>query len=176
MCPRSFLLVPLMESPLLQALRVKSVAVGLFRSGKSKLGCTPKGSYSPRGHSRHLLETSFSEPLLRTLLGTRSYCETKSKPPSKNPSENPSPEPSQNCLEVCIVVRPLRRAPKKRGPSKQGLGPKGTNQAKKASFRVISALRVAVEGSGPKAPIGPEKAQSAPHQDFPIRVRQTLNE
>ena len=28
---------------------------------------TPKGAYSTRGRSRHLLETPFSEPLLRTL-------------------------------------------------------------------------------------------------------------
>ena len=35
------------------------------------LGCTPKGAYSTRGRSRHLLET----PLLRT--------------PSENPSQNP---------------------------------------------------------------------------------------
>ena len=35
-----------------------------------KLGRTPKGSCSPRGCSRHLLETPFSEPLLRTLLRT----------------------------------------------------------------------------------------------------------
>ena len=36
------------------------------------LGCTPKGAYSPRRRSRHLLRT----PLLRT--------------PSENPSQNPS--------------------------------------------------------------------------------------
>ena len=35
------------------------------------IGCTPKGAYSTRGRSRHLLET----PLLRT--------------PSENPSQNP---------------------------------------------------------------------------------------
>ena len=64
------------------------------------LGRTPKGAHSTRGRSRHLLETPFSEPLLRTLLRTLSYCETHSRPPSQNPSENPSrepfPEPSQN--------------------------------------------------------------------------------
>ena len=37
------------------------------------LGRTPKGAYSSRGRSRNLLETAFSEPLLRT------------------PSENPFP-------------------------------------------------------------------------------------
>ena len=31
------------------------------------IGCTPKGSYSPRGRPGHLLETPFSEPLLRIL-------------------------------------------------------------------------------------------------------------
>ena len=34
------------------------------------LGSTPKGSYSSKGRSRHLLETPFSETLLRTLLRT----------------------------------------------------------------------------------------------------------
>ena len=34
------------------------------------IGHEPKGSYSPSGRSRHLLETRFSEPLLRTLLTT----------------------------------------------------------------------------------------------------------
>ena len=58
-----------------------------------KLGHTPKGAYSPRGGSRHLLETPFSEPLQRTLLRTLFCCKTHSRPPSQNPSENPSPEP-----------------------------------------------------------------------------------
>ena len=55
---------------------------------------TPKGSYSPRGRSRHLLETPFSENLLRTLLRTLFNCKTHRTPPSQSPSENPSPEPS----------------------------------------------------------------------------------
>ena len=64
-------------------------------------GRTPKGSYSPRGHARHLLETPFSEPLLRTLLRTLSYCKTHSSPllralPRTLLSPEPSPEPSQN--------------------------------------------------------------------------------
>ena len=42
----------------------------IFRTN-SLVGCTPKGAYSTRGRSRHLLET----PLLRT--------------PSENPSQNP---------------------------------------------------------------------------------------
>ena len=36
------------------------------------LGRTPKGAYSTMGRSRQLLETPFSEPLLRTLLGNPS--------------------------------------------------------------------------------------------------------
>ena len=56
-----------------------------------RLGRTPKGAYSSRGRSRHLLETTFSEPLLRTLLRTLFYCKTHSRPPSQNPSENPFP-------------------------------------------------------------------------------------
>ena len=74
----------------------------IFRDTPSKtsVGHTPKGSHSPRGRSRHLLETPFSEPLLRALLRTLLYCKTHSRPPSQNPSENgspePFPEPSQN--------------------------------------------------------------------------------
>ena len=37
---------------------------------KPRLGRTPKGAYPSRRLSRHLLETPFSEPLLRTLLRT----------------------------------------------------------------------------------------------------------
>ena len=81
------------------------------------VGRTPKGAYSTRGRSRHLLETAFSEPLLKTLLRTHFYCKTHSRPPSQNPSENPSPEPfprtfSEPLLERCVAIRPLRRAPK----------------------------------------------------------------
>ena len=80
------------------------------------LGRTPKGAYSSRGRSRHLLETAFSEPLLRTLLRTLLYCKTHSRPPSQNPSENPFPRTlprtfSEPFLERCVAVRPLRRAP-----------------------------------------------------------------
>ena len=80
------------------------------------LGRTPKGSYSSRGRTRHLLETAFSEPLLRTLLRTLSYCKPHSKPPSQNPSENPFSRTlprtfSEPFLERCVAVRPLRRAP-----------------------------------------------------------------
>ena len=65
------------------------------------LGRTPKRAYSSRARSRHLLETPFSEPLLRTLLRTLFHCKThRKRPPSQNPSENPFPrtlpEPSQN--------------------------------------------------------------------------------
>ena len=81
------------------------------------LGRTPKGAYSSRGRSRHLLETPFSEPLLRTLLRTLFYCKTHSRPPSQNPSENPFSRTlprtfSEPFLERCVAVRPLRRAPK----------------------------------------------------------------
>ena len=68
------------------------------------IGRTPKGAYSSRGSSRHLLETAFSEPRLRTF----------SEP--QNPLRTPSPEPSprtfsETFLERCVAVRPLRRAP-----------------------------------------------------------------
>ena len=80
------------------------------------LGRTPKGAYSTRGRSRHLLETAFSEPLLRTLLRTHFYCKTHRRPPSQNPSENPFPRTlprtfSEPFSERCVAVRPLRRAP-----------------------------------------------------------------
>ena len=76
-------------------------------SGKMLLGRTPKGAYSPRGRSRHLLET----PLLRTPSENPSrnpfYCKTHSRPPSQNPSENPSPEPfpepSQNPSQNAVL-------------------------------------------------------------------------
>ena len=38
---------------------------------RTLLGRTPKGAYSTRGRSGHLLETPFSEPLLRTLLSVK---------------------------------------------------------------------------------------------------------
>ena len=80
------------------------------------LGRTPKGAYSTRGRSRHLLEAPFPEPLLRTLLRTLFYCKTHSKPPSQNPSENPFSRTlprtfSEPFSERCVAVRPLRRAP-----------------------------------------------------------------
>ena len=81
------------------------------------LGCMPMGSCSPKGYSRDLLETLFSEPLLRTLLRTLFYCKTHNRPPSQNPSQNPSPKPfPEPFLECCVAVRPLRRAPKIRFP------------------------------------------------------------
>ena len=46
------------------------LAAGMQLIGGEWWGRTPKGSYSPKGRSRHLLETAFSEPLLRTLLRT----------------------------------------------------------------------------------------------------------
>ena len=65
----------------------------IFVAGRF-IGRTPKGAYSPRGRSRHLLETPFSEPHLRTLLRTLFYCKTHRKGlPSQKPSEHPSPEP-----------------------------------------------------------------------------------
>ena len=76
------------------------------------VGRTPKGAYSSRGRSRHLLETPFSAPLLRTLLRTLFHCKAHGRPPSENPSPEPFPEPSQNpSYSRCVVVRPLRRAP-----------------------------------------------------------------
>ena len=98
---------------------VSSSEEGVFwkRGQSSLLARTLEGAYSARGRSRHLLETAFSEPLLRTLLRTLFYCKTHSRPPSQNPSENPFPRTlprtfSEPFLERCVAVRPLRRAPK----------------------------------------------------------------
>ena len=82
------------------------------------LGRTPKGAYSTRGRSRHLLETPpFSEPLLRTLLRTLSTVKPTSGPLLRTLLRTPSPEPfpersQEPFLERCVAVRPLRRAPK----------------------------------------------------------------
>ena len=96
--------------------KTPSLAGGRARKPSLCLGRTPKGAYSSRGRSRHLLETPFSEPLLRTLLRTLSYCKTHSKPLSQNPSENPPPRTlsrtfSEPFLERCVAERPFRRAP-----------------------------------------------------------------
>ena len=82
-------------------------------------GPLAKGAYSPRGRSKRLLETTFSEPHLRTLLRNLIYCKTQSEPPSKDHSENLLQNPFQNLrnhfsepfFEACAVLRPLRRAP-----------------------------------------------------------------
>ena len=92
------------------------VGVGVRNRHFVWVGRTPKGAYSTRGRSRHLLETSFSEPLLRTLLRTVFYCKTHRRPPSQNPSENPFPRTlprtfSEPFSERCVAVRPVRRAP-----------------------------------------------------------------
>ena len=84
---------------------------------KGQIGRTPKGAYSTRGRSRHLLETPFSEPLLRTLLRTLFFCKTHRRPPSQNPSENPFPrtlpEPSQNPNLRTLCCRTPPRDPTK---------------------------------------------------------------
>ena len=66
-----------------------------------------KNSASPRGRSGYLLETPFSEPLLRTLLRTLFYCKTHSRPPSQNPSENTS----QNLLRTRLGTLCCRKTP-----------------------------------------------------------------
>ena len=89
------------------------------RSRQLSIGRTPKGAYSPRGRSRHLLETAFSETPSGNPSQNRFYCKTHSRPPSQNPSENPFPRTlprtfSEPFLERCVAVRPLRRAPNSR--------------------------------------------------------------
>ena len=60
---------------------------------KKEIERTPKGAYLTRGRSRHLLETPFSEALLRTLLRTFFTVRLTGGPLLRNPSENPPPEP-----------------------------------------------------------------------------------
>ena len=84
----------------------------------TRVGRTPKGAYSTRGRSRHLLETPFSEPLLRTLLRTPFYCKTHRRPPLlrtllRTPSPEPFPEPSQNPSQNAVLpYAPLGVHPK----------------------------------------------------------------
>ena len=73
-------------------------------------GHTPKGSYSPRGHSGHLLEIPFHEPLLRTLLRTFFTAKRKESQLLRTllrtlPRCLPSTF-SEPFLEACVLVRP----------------------------------------------------------------------
>ena len=81
-----------------------------FPSGNEILACvgrTPKRAYSTRGRSRHLLETPFSEPLLRTLLRTLFTVKPTADPHLRTllrtlPPE-PCPEPSQNPSQNAVL-------------------------------------------------------------------------
>ena len=77
----------------------------------SFVGCTPQGAYSPRGRSRHLLETPFSEPLLTTLLRTPFYCKAHSRPPSQNPSGTLPQNPFQNLFRTLLRALCCRTTP-----------------------------------------------------------------
>ena len=79
--------------------------LGFLKDFGHLLGRTPKGSYSPRGHSRHLLEnllrTTSGKPPLRTLSYTVKaiagpLLATLLRTLTQNPSPEPLPEPSQN--------------------------------------------------------------------------------
>ena len=69
---------------------------------KSWIGRTPKGAYSSRGRSRHLLETAFSEPLLRTLLRTLFTVKPLAGPLLRTLLRTPSQNPSQNVLRTLL--------------------------------------------------------------------------
>ena len=76
--------------------RNKSTQIN-FRLRRLSVGRTAKGSYSPRGRSRHLLETPFSEPPSENPSQNSFFCEPDRKRlPSQNPYPEPFPEPSQN--------------------------------------------------------------------------------
>ena len=77
---------------------------------------TPKGAYSPRERSGHLLETPFSEPLLSTLLRNPFFTVKPIAGPLlrtllRTLPQNLSRTFSEPFLERCVAVRPLRRAP-----------------------------------------------------------------
>ena len=79
------------------------------------LGRTSKGAYSPRGRSRYLLGTSFSEPLLRTLLRTLFFYYCK-KPIEKDPLlrtllRTLPQNPVQNLLRTLLRTLCLRTPP-----------------------------------------------------------------
>ena len=67
-----------------------------------QLGRTPKGSYSPRGRSRHLLGTPFSEPLLRTLSEPFSTVKTIERPLFTTLLKPLLQNPSQNLLRTLL--------------------------------------------------------------------------
>ena len=74
---------------------------GIPTGRRSLVGRTPEGSYSPSGSSRHLLETPFSEPLLRTLLRSRSYCKTlRTQPRATGIPRTPPPLLMQGGADV----------------------------------------------------------------------------
>ena len=92
---------------------VRQNGLALRFATEETLGRTPKEACSTRGRSRHLLETAFSEPLLRTLLRTLFYCKMHSRTPFSEPFPRTLPRTcSEPFLERCVAVRPLRRAPK----------------------------------------------------------------
>ena len=62
---------------------------------QTRLGRMPKGSYSPRGRSGHLLEIAFSEPLLRTLFTAKRTAGTLLRTLLRAHPPEPFPEPSQ---------------------------------------------------------------------------------
>ena len=87
-------------------------------TGTESVGRTPKRVHSPRGRSRHLLETPFSEPFLRTLLRTLFTVKPTAGPLLRTNLRTLPQNPGQNLLrtlilERCVAVRPLSRAPKR---------------------------------------------------------------
>ena len=76
------------------------------------IGRTHKGLYTPRGCSRHLLQTPFSEPLLRTLLKTIVFVVKTKESPFSRPFPRTHPQNlTSESLETFVVVQPPRRAP-----------------------------------------------------------------
>ena len=78
---------------------------------KCLLGRTPKGSYSPRGCSRPLLETPFSEPLRRTLLRTLVYCKTIAEHLLRTLLRTLPQNPFQNLLRTLLRTLCCRTTP-----------------------------------------------------------------
>ena len=71
------------------------------------LGRTPKGAYSSRGRSRYLLETPFSEPLLRTFYTAKPIAD----PLLRTLLRTLPPEPFQNLLRNLLRTLCCRTPP-----------------------------------------------------------------
>ena len=100
------------ESSLISKEKVNKVMYVMFLRGgvvlpQQGLGRTFKAACSPRGHSGHLLETPFSEPLLRTFLTVKPIAGPLLRTLLRALPQNPS----QNLLRTLLRTLCCRTAP-----------------------------------------------------------------